>query len=96
MKEYKHIFQPLKVGSLTLKNRIEVAPAAPFLAGYDGSVTPDFYQHTVDLARSGAAVVTLGVSSVERPLGIGARCLSAGDFMYISTLSKMAMWTWWP
>ena len=89
MKEYKHIFQPLKVGSLTLKNRIEVAPAAPFLAGYDGSVTPDFYQHTVDLARSGAAVVTLGVSSVERPLGIGARCLSAGDFMYISTLANM-------
>lgn len=89
MKEYKNIFQPLKIGGLTLKNRIEVAPAAPFLTGYDGFVTPDFYQHTVDLARSGAAVVTLGVSSVDRTLGIGARCLSAGDPMYISTLANM-------
>ena len=90
MKEYKNIFRPVKIGPVNLKNRIEVAPAAPFLAGFDGSVTPDLYQHTVDLARSGAAVVTLGVSSVDRPVSLGARVLSAGDFLYVSTLESMA------
>lgn len=92
MKEYKNIFQPITIGNLKLKNRIEVAPAAPFLAGYDSSVTPEIYEHTMDLARSGAAVVTLGVSSVDRTPddGLGGRILSVGDGRYISSLNAIA------
>ena len=42
----KAIFEPIKIGPVTLKNRIEVAPAAPFLAGHDASVTPEFFRYT--------------------------------------------------
>jgi 2,4-dienoyl-CoA reductase-like NADH-dependent reductase (Old Yellow Enzyme family) len=39
MSTYKHIFTPIKTGRLTVKNRIEHAPAGPTLANIDGDVT---------------------------------------------------------
>jgi 2,4-dienoyl-CoA reductase-like NADH-dependent reductase (Old Yellow Enzyme family) len=39
MTTYKHIFTPIKIESLTEKNRIEAAPAGPMLASIDGDVT---------------------------------------------------------
>ena len=87
----KHaIFQPLKVGPVTLKNRIEVAPAAPFLAGHDSSVSPEFFAYTCELARSGAGVVTIGVTNVDPSRPMGGRTLTLGHPMYISDLSDMA------
>ena len=84
------IFQPLKVGPITLKNRIEVAPAAPFLAGHDSSVTPEFFAYTCELARSGAGVVTIGVTGVEPSRPMGGRTLNLGNPAYISDLADMA------
>ncbi|MDR1589643.1 MAG: FAD-dependent oxidoreductase [Oscillospiraceae bacterium] len=83
----KHIFQPIRIGPVTSKNRIEVAPAAPFLAGHDTSVTPEFYEYTMELARSGAGIVTIGVTNVEPG---GSRTLSAGSPMYMSDLNDLA------
>ena len=37
--KYPHIFQPIKIGKLTLKNRITNAPTYNFLASYDNHVT---------------------------------------------------------
>ena len=71
------IFQPITLGNVTIKNRIEVAPAAPFLAGHGGSVTPEFYQYTVNLAKSGAGIVTIGVTNVDQSAPGGGRILSA-------------------
>ncbi|MDR1217583.1 MAG: NADH:flavin oxidoreductase, partial [Oscillospiraceae bacterium] len=85
MKE--HIFKPLKIGPVVSKNRIEVAPAAPFLAGHDTSVTPEFYEYTMQLARSGAGIVTIGVTNIEP---VGSRTLSAGSRMYMSDLNDLA------
>ena len=84
------IFQPLKVGPITLKNRIEVAPAAPFLAGHDSSVTPEFFAYTCELARSGAGVITIGVTNVEPSRPMGGRTLSLGNPAYISDLADLA------
>ena len=84
------IFQPLKVGPITVKNRIEVAPAAPFLAGHDGSVTPEFFAYTCELARSGAGIVTIGVTGVEPARPMGGRTLNLGSPAYVSDLSDMA------
>ncbi|MDR2356615.1 MAG: FAD-dependent oxidoreductase [Oscillospiraceae bacterium] len=83
----QHILQPISLGPVTSKNRIEVAPAAPFLAGHDTSVTPEFYEYTMELARSGAGIVTIGVTNVEPG---GSRTLSAGSPMYMSDLNDLA------
>jgi len=62
--EYSQIFKPLKIGPLTAKNRIEVSPAEPMLATYDGLVTPEFIAFTQSFAMGGAAIVTVGDSPV--------------------------------
>ena len=63
--EYKAIYEPLQVGKLLWRNRIEVAPAAPFLPWRkeDGSMPlKDYYSA---LAKSGAAVLHIGIGSLE-------------------------------
>ena len=63
---YEHIFKPLRVGPLTVKNRIEVSPAEPFLCTKDGLVTDEFIAFTASMARGGAGIVTVGDSPVTQ------------------------------
>ncbi len=84
------IFQPIRLGPVTAKNRVEVAPAAPFLAGHDASVSPEFYEYTMSLARSGAGIVTIGVTSVDPRGPIGARTLTCGSPLYLPDLNTLA------
>ena len=62
---YKEIFKPLQVGKRVWHNRIEIAPAAPFLewTAADGSQPLKAYYE--NLAASGAAVVHLGISNLD-------------------------------
>ena len=63
--KYSAIFQPLSVGPLTWRNRIEVAPAAPFLSWREPDGRMPLKAYYQKLAASGAAVVTLGIGSLE-------------------------------
>lgn len=63
---YDHLFKPLKVGPLTVKNRIEVSPAEPFLCTRDGLVTDEFIAFTAAFAKGGAGIVTVGDSPVTQ------------------------------
>ena len=63
---FPNIFQPLKIGPVVAKNRIEVSPAEPFLASRNGLVTENFTKFTGDLAKSGAAIVTIGDSPINQ------------------------------
>ncbi len=63
---FPHVFSPLKIGPLVAKNRLEVAPAEPFLCTRDGLVTSEFIAFTSSLAKSGAAIVTVGDSPVNQ------------------------------
>ena len=84
------IFQPIRLGPVTAKNRIEVAPACPFLAGHDASVTRELYDYTMSLAASGAGIVTIGVSSVDPHGPVGGRTLSLDSFLYMPDLADLA------
>lgn len=64
MNRYSKVFEPLQVGGLRIKNRIEVSPAEPFLATRDGLVTDEFIKFTADFAKGGAGIVTVGDSPV--------------------------------
>jgi 2,4-dienoyl-CoA reductase-like NADH-dependent reductase (Old Yellow Enzyme family)/thioredoxin reductase len=91
MDKNSFIFQPIKVGNLTLKNRIQVSPAAPLLAGHGGENTQAFMEYTRQLALSGAGLVTLGIASVDpQTTAFGARILSASNPLYIGDLSEIA------
>ena len=64
--EFTHIFQPIQIGPLTAKNRVEVSPAEPFLCTKDGLVTDQFVAFTAAMAKGGAGIVTVGDSPVTQ------------------------------
>jgi 2,4-dienoyl-CoA reductase-like NADH-dependent reductase (Old Yellow Enzyme family) len=65
MKRFTHVFEPLVIGPLKAKNRIEVSPAEPFLCTRDGLVTDEFIAFTAAMAKGGAGIVTVGDSPVN-------------------------------
>ena len=69
------IFKPIKIGPITVKNRVEVAPACPFLADHARGFSIELREYVRSLARSGAGIVNTGITSCsppgpEEPLGM--------------------------
>ena len=59
------LFSPLKIGPVTVPNRIAVAPMCQYTAD-DGSMTDWHLQHVMNLAMSGAGLVMVEATGVER------------------------------
>lgn len=70
---YPSLFQPVKVGNLTLKNRITSAPIYNFLASYDNHITRECIEFSKPYGKGGAATVTLGSGFINRELPPAAR-----------------------
>jgi 2,4-dienoyl-CoA reductase-like NADH-dependent reductase (Old Yellow Enzyme family) len=68
------LFSPLQVGPTRLANRIVVAPMCQYSAD-DGSATDWHLQHLMTLAMSGAALVVMEATAVERRGRISPRDL---------------------
>ncbi len=66
MEGMKAVFQPIQIGPLNCRNRIEVSPAEPMLCSRDGLVTSEFVDYTAQFARLGAGIVTVGDSAVTQ------------------------------
>jgi 2,4-dienoyl-CoA reductase-like NADH-dependent reductase (Old Yellow Enzyme family)/NADPH-dependent 2,4-dienoyl-CoA reductase/sulfur reductase-like enzyme len=88
---FKHIFTPIKIGKMTIKNRIEAAPCVPFLAGIDGDATRELIEWERALARGGAGIVTIGDSPIiyETAARVG-HILNLGTDRTISALNRLA------
>ncbi|MBN1190180.1 MAG: FAD-dependent oxidoreductase [Dehalococcoidales bacterium] len=91
MSNYKHIFTPLKIGNITVKNRIETAPAMPFLATSDCDVSRELIEWERTLAKGGAGIVTVGDSPVSSEItrNVG-HILDMGSDKIINGLNKLA------
>ncbi|MFC5386009.1 NADH:flavin oxidoreductase/NADH oxidase [Aquamicrobium segne] len=68
------LFQPITLGDLELPNRIAVAPMCQYSAD-DGSATDWHIQHWMNLAMSGAGMITVEMTNVERRGRISHGCL---------------------
>ncbi|MGK9166377.1 NADH:flavin oxidoreductase/NADH oxidase [Inquilinus limosus] len=68
------LFSPLTLGPITLPNRIVIAPMCQYSAD-DGSATDWHLQHWMTLAMSGAALVVVEATGVERRGRITHGCL---------------------
>lgn len=64
------LFQPLKLGSLMLPNRIIMAPMETNLAGPGGEVTPAMVAYYAERAAGGVAMVTVEFTCVDRSDGL--------------------------
>ncbi len=63
---YPHVFQPITIGSMTLKNRIQFSPIVSRHAdAYTGTSTNDLVEFVGAQARSGVGLVTIGSSPID-------------------------------
>ena len=76
MNKYPHLFSPLKLGDLTLRNRIVGAPVAAIYLTPEGYFTRDTIAYFESKAAGGAAVVTIGEAFVHTKTSI-----SRGDIV---------------
>ena len=58
MKEFKHLFSPIRVGSLEVKNRIVMSPMGTGLASVNGEVTASLINYYTARARGGVGLIT--------------------------------------
>ena len=68
-RKYSALFSPLRVGSVTLRNRIESAPTSLAELSPEGYLTRENIAYYRLKAKGGAAVVTVGESIVHSPTG---------------------------
>jgi 2,4-dienoyl-CoA reductase-like NADH-dependent reductase (Old Yellow Enzyme family)/thioredoxin reductase len=86
---YPHLFQPVRIGKLTFKNRITNAPTYNFLASYDNHVTREGIEFSKPVGQGGAATVTLGSGFINRVLPPAARhVVGLNDDWIVTYLSE--------
>lgn len=69
MTGYKNLFQPGRIGSVELKNRIIMAPMASNLAHITGEVSDDLVLYYKERARGGVGLIIVEASCVDPPAG---------------------------
>ncbi len=69
MNRYPHVFTPLKLGKVTVKNRLELTPFVPCLADSEGGVTEAMINFIRMQARTGAGIIVMGcITDTNRKL----------------------------
>ncbi len=64
--KYPHVFSPLAIGNMAIKNRIQFSPAVTCHAtALAGDVTDGLVEFIGAQARTGAAIVTIGATPVD-------------------------------
>jgi 2,4-dienoyl-CoA reductase-like NADH-dependent reductase (Old Yellow Enzyme family)/thioredoxin reductase len=86
LSSYTHIFRPLKIGKITVKNRIEFPPVGT-LYGSNLPVTREHYEWGKQIARGGAAIVTIGDTAVT---SMFPSALTLASDMVVNPLSIFA------
>jgi 2,4-dienoyl-CoA reductase-like NADH-dependent reductase (Old Yellow Enzyme family) len=59
-KHFEHIFRPVKIGPIELKNRISLAPMNETMSGCNGESTPQMLAYFAARAKGGTALVSTG------------------------------------
>ena len=90
-RKFKHLFSPIKIGHLMIKNRIEFAPGCHMLATGDGLVTREMIAYYQSIAEGGAGIVTIGESAIDFEHAAGHQFqLNLGDRRVYAGLCQIA------
>ena len=88
MTKYKHLFEPIKIGSKTVKNRIFMPPISTNLAN-KGYVTDELIQHYGARAKGGVGLIVSEVVTVEPTYIYLPGDMSIHDDSYIEGWTKL-------
>lgn len=90
MTRFEHVLSPFTFGNVTVKNRIELAPACYMMTTHDGFVTREMIAYYQNFARGGVGIVTIGESPIDFEYAKGHEFqLNLGDDRVINGLSRL-------
>ena len=90
MNEFPHIFAPLNIKSLHLKNRIGMPPIGTNFAALDGSIRDEHISYYRRRAEGGVGLIIVENVCVDYPLGTnGTTQLRLDDDQYIPGLHRL-------
>ncbi|HVI39047.1 MAG TPA: NADH:flavin oxidoreductase, partial [Anaerovoracaceae bacterium] len=69
MAKYPNLYSEIKVGGVTLKNRIVMPPMGTNYANVDGTITPRMIEYNTERARGGVGLIIVEASTVDYPRG---------------------------
>ena len=88
--KFEKLFSPIRVGSLTLRNRIIFPPISANLASVSGEVTDKLIYHYARRAKGGAALITLENACIDYPATMeGATQPRFDDKTFVPALSHL-------
>jgi len=91
MPGYEALLQPLKIGPLTAKNRIEAAPTLTCIAHADQSVSRELVEFYRTQAKGGAGLITVLETAIDSDRAITQPTqLNLGNDFYIPALTSVA------
>lgn len=90
-KVLESLFQPLRVGNITLKNRLIMGPMGTGLSDRDGTVSDKDVAYFKRRGAGGASMVITGAASIDYPAGyLGPFELRVDTDCHISGLARIA------
>lgn len=91
MASWESLTEPIRIGSLTAKNRIEAAPTLTCLAHADQSVSRELVEFYRAQAKGGAGIITVLETAIDQDRSITQPTqLNIGSDFYIPALSEVA------
>lgn len=91
MTSWRHLATPIKIGSLTAKNRIEAAPTLTCTAHADQSVSRELVEFYRAQARGGAGIITVLETAIDQDRSIAQPAgLNIGSDFFVPGLSALA------
>ena len=74
MSGLSHLFQPIKISSMEVKNRLVMPPMCTRLASVNGEVTDSLIAYYVERARGGAGLVIVEYCYIDEKESRAAIC----------------------
>ena len=91
MAGWEVVFEPIKIGNLTARNRVEAAPTVVGLANADMSVSRELIEFHRVQAQGGAGIVTVGESAIDWDRALSqAAAVNLGREFVLPGLSDLA------
>ena len=87
---YTKLFEPGKIGKVTIKNRIVMPPMGTGLAFFSGEASPDIIRYYEERAKGGCGLIITEITRIDDEHGWGlARQLAASKPGFIQGLQRL-------
>ena len=88
--KFPHLFEPFKISSVHLKNRITMAPLFTAYAHKDGTVSSLTLEHCEEIAKGGVGMMVVANAIVDESGSVSKHSLRVDDDRFLPGLSRLA------